>query len=380
MHNRSLFIAVALLSAAGGVASAQVVRQIESDNTAYGTTAAEFLLLAPTARGMALGNSFSALVADISALHFNPAGLSQMARPELSASSTSYIAGTQYNWVGVGLPFGGGSRAVGFSIGSFGFNDQRVYTVEDPTGSAGEVYSVSETYIGLTYSQQFSDRFAAGITGKFINDRLGDVAGSAFAVDFGTSFHANIGNKPIRAAFTILNLGSSLQHTGKAINALVNRPPPADQQDVPQEPAAASLRTKEWQLPIQFRVALAYDVFATSMSRLSLMGEFTQPNNNDPSYGFAGEYDVRLGGSGFSIAPRASYTLQPANNLDPAAAGSASYAGFDSQASSSGDGVAFGAGIKYRKTPTSFGFGVDYAWRNFGLLGNINTISLGMTW
>jgi len=380
MHNRSLILTVALLSAASGVARAQVVRQIPSDNTAYGTTAAEFLLLAPTARGMALGNSFSALVTDISSLHFNPAGLSQMSRPELSASSTNYIADTKYNWVGMALPFGGGSKAVGFSVGSFGFSDQPVYTVEDPTGSTGEVYSVSETYIGVTYSQQFSDRFAAGFTGKYISDRLGDVTGHAFAVDFGTSFHANIGNRPIRAAFTIQNLGSTLQHTGKALNALVNRQPPPDQQGVPQEPAAASLRSKEWQLPIMFRVALAYDLFTTSMSRFSLMGEFTQPNNNDPTFGFAGEYDVRLGASGFSIAPRASYTYQPANNLDPASASSANYAGFNTAVSAGSDGLGLGAGIKYRKTPRSFGFGVDYGYRNYGLLGNVNTISLGMSW
>ena len=380
MHNRSLFLAVALLSAASGAASAQVVRQIASDNTAYGTTAAEFLLLAPTARGMALGNSFAALTTDISALHFNPAGLSQMTRPELTASSTNYIAGTKYNYVGVALPFGGGSRAVGFSIGSFGFSDQPVYTVEDPTGSTGEVYSVAETYIGATFSQQFSDRFAAGFTAKYISDKLGEVSGTAFVIDFGTSFHANIGGRPIRAAFTIQNLGSTLQHTGKALNALVNREPPSGQQGIPQEPAAASLRSKQWQLPIQFRVALAYDLFATSMSRFSLLGEFTQPNNNDPSFSFAGEYDVRLGSSGFSIAPRLSYTYQPANNLDPAGATSANYAGFNTTVSAGSDGLALGGGIKYRKTPTSFGFGVDYAYRNYGLLGNVNTVSLGLTW
>ena len=380
MHNRSLILTVALLSAASGVARAQVVRQIPTDNTAYGTTAAEFLLLAPTARGMALGNSFSALVTDISALHFNPAGLSQMARPELGASSTNYIAGTKYNWVGVAMPFGGGSRAVGFSVGSFGFSDQPVYTVNDPTGSSGEHYSVSETFFAVTYSQQFSDRFAAGFTGKYISDRLGDVTGNAFAVDFGTSFHANLGGKAIRAAFTITNLGGSLQHTGKALDALVNREPPTGQDPVPQEPAVASLKSKEWALPIQFRVALAYDLISTSMSRLSLMGEFTQPNNNDPIYSFGSEYDVRLGSSGFSLVPRASYTTQPANNLDPAAAGSTGYAGFNSSVSTSGEGLALGGGINYRKSPTSLGFGVDYAWRNFGLLGNINTISLGMTW
>jgi hypothetical protein len=380
MRNRSLFFSIVLLAGASGVAQAQIVRQIESDNTAYGTTAAEFLTFAPTARGLALGNSFSALATDVSALHFNPAGLAQMTRPELNASSTTYLVDTKYNWIGIGLPFGGGSRAIGFSLGSYGFGDQPVYTVEDPTGSSGEVYSVAETYLGVTYSQQFSDRFAAGFTMKYINDRLGGVTGRAFALDLGTSFHANIGSRPIRAAFTIQNLGTTLKHSGNALNALVHRNPPLDQQDIPQEDAAAQLRTKEWQLPIQFRVALAYDVFATSASRLSLMGEFTQPNNNDPGFGFAGEYHVSLGTSGFSLAPRMSYTYQPANNLDPLAAGATGSAGFNSTLTAGADGLALGGGIKYQKNPRGLGFGVDYAYRNYGLLGNINVVSFGLTW
>jgi len=380
MRNRSWSLALALVVGVSGVTQAQVVRQVQSDNTAYGTTAAEFLTLAPTARGMALGNSFAALTTDVSALHFNPAGLSQMSQPELTATSTSYLANTKYNWVGVGLPFGGGARAIGFSVGTFGFSDQPVYTVEDPTGSAGEVYSVSETYIGMTYSQQFSDRFAAGVTAKYINDQLGGVTGRAFAIDFGTSFHASVGNRPIRAAFTIQNLGTSLKHTGTALNALVNRQPPQGTPSIPQEPAAAALRTKDWQLPIQFRVALAYDLFATSMSRFSLMGEFTQPNNNDPTFGFGGEYNVKLGTSGFSLAPRLSYTYQPANNLDPAGPSSANYAGFNTTVSAGADGFAAGGGLMYQKNPRGFGFGVDYAYRNYGLLGNVNTISLALTW
>ena len=151
MRNRSVLVTLGLLAAMSSVARAQIIRQVTSDNTAYGTTAAEFLLLSPTARGVALGNSFSALTTDISSLHFNPAGLSQMARPEMQASVTNYIADTKYSWVGIGFPFGGGSRAFGISVGTFGFNDQPVYTVEDPTVYSGEVYGVSETVVGLTY-------------------------------------------------------------------------------------------------------------------------------------------------------------------------------------------------------------------------------------
>ena len=46
----------------------------QEDNTSYGTTSAEFLLLGAGARGTALGGSFAAIATDISSLYYNPAG------------------------------------------------------------------------------------------------------------------------------------------------------------------------------------------------------------------------------------------------------------------------------------------------------------------
>jgi len=379
MRKGSLLLSAAMLVLGAGSVRAQVVRQIETDNTAYGTTAAEFLLLPATARGAALGGAFSALANDISSIYFNPAGLAMMGRASAVASSMTYVADTRYAYAAVGMPFSGGSRAIGFSATTFGFSDQRVYTVEDPQGESGEVYSVSQTAIGITYSQQFSDRFSAGFTGKFINDRLGGVSGRAFAVDMGTNFHANVNGRPIRAGFVIQNLGTTVRHSGTPLDALVNREAPTDQQDVPQEPARASLQAKDWGLPIMFRVSLAYDLFASSANRFSLMGEFTQPNNTDPGFNFAGEYNVGLGASGFSLAGRAGYTYAPDNNLDPAASTSANYAGFDTGVGNEGmDGFSAGGGLRYQAN--RFGIGFDYAYRHLGMLGSVNMISVGLSW
>ena len=43
-----------------------------NDNTGYGTTAAEFLLLGANARGMALGGSYAAVATDVGGLNANP--------------------------------------------------------------------------------------------------------------------------------------------------------------------------------------------------------------------------------------------------------------------------------------------------------------------
>ena len=392
MRNRFVLLGAALVAASLVVASgawAQAVcggtsgqcNTIPENNTAYGTTADEFLLLQPSARGEALGGGFAALATDVSAVYYNPAGLSQMDRAGFMASTMNYVASTRYDWAAAAFPFSGGARAIGVSVANFGFNNQPVYTVEDPTGSSGEVYSVSQTAVGLTYSQQFSDRFSAGITAKLVNDQLGQTSGNAFAVDFGTSFHASIGGRPIRASFVIQNLGTTITQTGQALSIVYNRPAPTGQQDVTQEPATAALTAKGWGLPVMFRVGLAYDLFATSASRLSVLGEFTQPNNNLPGFNFGGEYNLQLGGSGFAVAARGSVTYWPDNTLSVPDSGSQNYAGFTSSVGGTSKyRGSFGGGIYYRPGTSGFGLGVDYAYRSMGLLGGVSMLSVAFNW
>ena len=179
------------------------------DNTPYGTTAAEFLLFGAGARGSALGDAFAAIATDISSLYYNPAGASLISGPGASVSTYDYVAETRYSWGGIAFPFSGGSRTFGLQIGTFGFDNQPVFTVDQPDGT-GAVYSVSQTFAGASFAQNFSDRFSAGLTAKFVVDQLGEVNGSAFAVDFGTNFHATLNDHPIKLAFVVSNLGTDL--------------------------------------------------------------------------------------------------------------------------------------------------------------------------
>ena len=162
-----------------------------ADNVAYGSTTAEFLLLGANARGTALGGSYIAMATEVGGLNANPAATALMTRPGAQFSQYDYVAETKLNWGAVAFPFGGGARAFGIQLGTFGFSDQPVYTVENPEGT-GEVYSVSETFAAITFAQNFSDRFSVGLTAKGVFDQLGQASGSAFAIDFGTLFHSNL--------------------------------------------------------------------------------------------------------------------------------------------------------------------------------------------
>jgi hypothetical protein len=260
---------VATLVAGLPVALAAQAEEVNQDNTPFGSTAAEFLLLGAGARGTALGGAFSALVEDVSSLYYNPAGAALLEGPAAMFSTYDYVAETRYSWGGIAFPFSGGARTVGFQLGTFGFDDQPVYTAAQPDGT-GSVYSVSETFAGITYAENFSDRFSAGITAKFVTDQLGDATGSAFAIDFGTNFHAMLANHPVRFSFTLANLGTNLSYSGDALNVETPREPLPGEQPVPSLPADSRLRTKAFPLPTVFRVGLAYDLVAGTNNRLTV--------------------------------------------------------------------------------------------------------------
>jgi len=350
--------------------------QTFADNTAYGGTSGEFLLLGAGARGTALGGAYAALATDVTALYYNPGGLAQLARPGAMVSTYDYVAGTRYSWLGAAFPLTGGARSIGFSAGTFGFSDQPEYTVDAPDGT-GRTYSVAETFLAGTYSQNFSDRFSAGFTLKFITDKLGDTRAGAFAVDFGTSFHATVGARPIRAAFVLQNLGSQLKHDGSALDAGVTRAPPLGTPDVPQEPQPSRLRASGWDLPVLFRVSAALDLYNRGQNRVTVLGEFTQPNDTKPAAGGGLEVSsANIGNSGFSLAARASYTIQPDNNVDDINFGNLSSTA--SSGSFTKDGIAVGGGIAYGRGNLRLGF--DYAWRDLGLLGGTNFLSFSVGW
>jgi hypothetical protein len=377
MKRASNFTVGAVLAAFALAAPAAAQDQGTQDNISYGGTSGEFLLLGAGARGLALGGAYAALTTDVSALYYNPAGLAQMERPGLMISSYSYVAETQYFWGGAAFPLSGGSRALGISLGSFGFGDQPIYTLDDPDNASCESYGVRQTYVSGSYAQNFSDRFSAGLSVKFISDQLGDVSADAFALDFGTNFHAMVGQRAIRAAFTIQNLGTSLKHDGQALNTGVTRTPPLGTVDVPQEEQPARLRASEWPLPVMFRVGVAFDAVSQAANRITVLGEFTQPNNTKPGAALGLEWmGTNLGGSGFSLAARGSYTINPDNNIDDVNLGSLSTA--ESTGSFTSDGMAVGGGVMYGRNSWLVGF--DYAYKSFGPLGGTNNFSFSLSW
>jgi hypothetical protein len=370
-YSSRLLLALVSLGLVPAVATAQ---EDVADNVAYGSTTAEFLLLGANARGTALGGSYVAMATDVGGLNANPAATALMTRPGAQFSQYDYVADTKLNWGAVAFPFGGGASAFGLQLGTFGFSEQPVYTVETPEGT-GEVYDVSETFAAVTFARNFSDRFSVGFTAKGVFDQLGQASGSAFAIDFGTHFHSSLSGKPIRFAFTLSNLGTKMKYDGDKIRTDAPREELPGEDPITEELQPAIFRTTGFSLPTIFRVGLAYDVVAGASSRVTVMGEFNQANSNKAGYGFGAELAaMQLGGSNFGLAVRGSYTATPANSYETDFFG----VGVEKESDEKSQGVAFGGGLNYQ-TPT-FSIGFDYAWKKLGLLGNTNFFTVSLGW
>jgi hypothetical protein len=356
--------------------------KIAGDNTAYGGSSAEFLQFGAGARGMALGGAFSTIVDDASAMHYNPAGLTAMAGPQAHVTVMPYFADTDYYWAGMAFPFSDNDFGFGVFLGRFGFSDQPIYTAADENGTSGETYGVNEVVAGVSVAHAFIDRFSAGVTLKYISDdlatgALGGAKGSTAAMDFGVNFHSVFMDRPIRLAFVVKNLGGNLSHSGQAlrfrdVNSSLQDPGIPDQRT--DKPVAETL-TDAFPLPRSFHVGLNYDVLTAETTRLSLMAEFVESNNNKAVFSGGAEFGWESAETPIGAALRASYTSHPDNTTD--------FAGSNilpaDNTKQNLDGLAVGGGLFYR-IADRYRVQFDYAYRHYGLLGSADVFSVTFGW
>src|SRR5262245_16293035 len=111
-----------------------------------GTTTANFLKLGAGARGEAMGEAYSAVVNDATALYWNPAGLTRVSSNDVSFMHAPYIASSYYDYGAyahrVG-PHAGGLAVQYFSAGRITETD----ATNTPVGS----FSPNDLAVSLGY-------------------------------------------------------------------------------------------------------------------------------------------------------------------------------------------------------------------------------------
>jgi len=176
-----------------------------------GTAGLQFLKLGVDARAIGMGEAYTAVADDISSVYWNPAGLALTRNNQILLSHTNWFADINHEYVAMSrrTHFG----AVAMSI-SFLHMDQMDITTEELFGPTGETFSPYNLAVGLTYANQFTDRFTFGVTGKFLRESLGwesQHTVNGYSVDLGTSY--NTGWRNFTIGMSLRNFGPDLEYT-----------------------------------------------------------------------------------------------------------------------------------------------------------------------
>lgn len=307
-----------------------------------GSSGAQFLKIGVGSRYQGLGEASVAVVNDVYSMFWNPAGLCEIENMAVSFTSVDWLLDINLNHAAIAQNFEG-VGVFGISATILSMKDQEITTFQNQDGT-GETYGASSYSVGLTFARQLTDRFAFGLTTKYLGEKIYNEQSVGFAFDFGTMLYT--GFRSLRLGMNISNMGPELKFTGPDLT-------------VPYDPLGgngsnnaigAELKTTPYDLPLTFRFGAAYDFEFANNSMFTVATEMKHPTDQN-----------QQGSLGFEYAYAEKFFLRSGYKFN-----------YDEE------GLTLGGGLS---TNISNGTKVhiDYAWQDFGRLNSTNRFSVGFT-
>jgi Flp pilus assembly protein TadD len=182
---------------------------------ASGGQVGEFLYYGSGARALAMGGAFTAISDDASATYWNPAGMSQLVRKEITLMQSTLFADTKLDFYSYVHPSKKGGSAWGLSmtkLGSAGFEKVNVtvdpntqtYTSYENAGS----FAVEESALSWAYGRKVVDRVAIGTALRKVTRTVDTSSDDAMLMDLGLLVDSK--NNSRRYGFTMRNVYSKI--------------------------------------------------------------------------------------------------------------------------------------------------------------------------
>src|SRR3989344_3600253 len=293
------------------------------DQNSFSSSGASFLKLGVGARALGLSSAYTAIANDVTSLYWNPAGLSNLRKKELSAMHAELFADSKYDF------FGYAHHTV---RGTFGFGvvylSQGAIEGRSQDRNQTSDFTASDLAMTLGASKFFIDNVSLGMNLKLIQSRIAGFSSTGFAFDMGTIW--KIPNKKIQSGLTIQNIGPKMQFIDEGYNLPLTIASGVGYQLISQVLISADLKYH----PYDSRTMLSIGAEFSTVSMLFLRtGYITNSvGSNSPS----------INNKDFS---------EKASNLS---------------------GLGFGLGLKLGSST------VDYSFTPAGALGNTQRISLSV--
>jgi len=247
-------------------------------STAKGTTAAGFLKLGAGARAIALGEAYSAMADEASALYWNPAALTRIHRHSATFMHAAYIDSSFFDYGAYALRLSeAGVLGTGFQYLSAGS-----LAGTDDAGTDIGYFRPNDLAVTLGYARRIEslDGLSFGLNAKLIQSQIINTARTG-AVDLG-ALSPPLLRERLRLAFTVVNLGGKMRFEREAEN-----------------------------LPLAMRVGGSYRIREAWSAALDV----GLPRDNDPYVALGTEYLLPVTGV-MKLAGRAGFNSRSIGDLD----------------------------------------------------------------
>jgi hypothetical protein len=313
--------------------------------TKAGTTAGSFLAIDVGPRATAMGGAYVSVANDVTAMYWNPAGITKLNEFEATFSNTQWIADLSFNYAGLVIAledFG----SIGVNATFLTMDEMERTTIANPDGT-GEFFDAGMYAIGISYARNLTDQFSIGFNVKFVNERLYHSNANGFALDVGALF--NTGFNGLNLGMSITNYGTKMQLDGRDMQIQADVDPNISGNN---SNINAKLTTDEFDLPLMFRVGASMDLLkGLGNSNLILSVDALHPSDDVEYVNVGGEYVFY---NMFSL--RAGY--KELFNED------------------SEQGFNVGGGVRYNLAQTTTMFSFDYSYVDFGLFNAVHSFSV----
>lgn len=367
MVGRNLVLA-ALVAALPPAAAAQTVARELAPNpqgmiTQVGTRGANFLRIGSSARARALGDAGAALTEGAAAVVYNPAAAAFAESFTAEATWTDLYSGSgiRHAFAGIVLPLGShsfGAHLIQFTSGTIEPTSELSPAGADPI--LGPAVEWNGTAAGLSYARRLTDRLAVGASAKVVQEGIDFARSTWYALDAGLVFETGLYG--VRLAMAINNLGTESRFEGGAVSGSIAR----DNRIYTDRILGSSLPfrydTESLLLPTVFRFALQTPVLGGPTALLGPGGphalHLTAEVNDGFDTGIETRWAVEYAFRGLVFLRAGKYGM----NEDRAP--------WDFT-----DGASAGAGVRLPLLGSRL-LGVDYAYTNMGILGNVQSFTV----
>ncbi len=307
-----------------------------------GSSGAQFLEIGVGSRYQGMGEASVAVANDVYSMYWNPAGLAHVENWVVGFTNVNWILDIDLNYFGMARYFED-VGVFGMSATVLSMDDQEITTFEEQEGT-GDFYSATSYALGVSYARQLTNKLAFGGTIKYISERIHNENASSFAFDFGTLMHT--GFNSLRLGMSISNLGPEMEFSGSDLDIRYDEL----EGEGSNSPISASVKTTPYDMPMAFRVGLAYDWELGSNAVMTVASEIKHPSDMHQQ----GSLGTELGFSD-KFFVRAGYKFR-----------------YDEE------GLTLGGGLTTNISNTS-SLVIDYAWQDFGRLESTQRFSVGFT-